>query len=119
MTGQQALMIEGHNEIAAFRQLGNPVKTNGINPLKNVSPLPMPRGMAMFFHKSLDVLEACDYPFLLRRARSDPLGLDLNAKFRQECIIVVSKISHLQLQLSCGQGMRRLLPYAFPRRPSR
>jgi hypothetical protein len=49
----------------------------------------------MFFHKSLDVLEACDDPFLLRRARSDPLGLDLNAKLRQECIIVVSKISHL------------------------
>ena len=112
-------MIEGSDQIAAFGQLGNPVKTNGINPFKNVPPLPMLRGMAMLFDKSLDVLEARDDPFLLRRARSDPLGLDFNAKFRQECIIVVSKISHLQLQLSCEQGMRRLLPYAFPKHPSR
>ena len=85
----------------------------------NVSLFTVLRGMAMPFYKALDILETCDNPLLLRRARSDPLGLNLNAKFGQECIIIVCEISHLQLQLSCGQGMQRLQPYAFPRRPSR
>ena len=76
-------MIYGRDQIVAFGQLRNPIKPNRINPLKYVSPLTMPRGMAMLFHKALDVLEACDDPFLLRRARTDPLGLDLNAKFGQ------------------------------------
>ena len=119
MTAQQPLMIEGSDQFAAFGQLSDPVKTNGINPFENVSPLPMPRGMAMLFNEALDVLETRDDPFLLRRARPDPLGFDFNAKFSQKRIIIVSEISHLQLEPSCGQGMRRLLPYAFPTRPSR
>ncbi|MDZ4094536.1 MAG: hypothetical protein U1D35_06460, partial [Paracoccaceae bacterium] len=65
---QQTLMIEGSDEIAAFGQLSDPVKANSINPFENVSPLAMPWGMAMLVHKSLDVLETCDDPFLLWRA---------------------------------------------------
>jgi hypothetical protein len=51
--------------------------------------------MAMFVDKALNVFEACNDPLLLRRARSDPLGLDLNAKFGEEGVIIISKISHL------------------------
>ena len=61
-------MIEGPDEITAFRQLGDPVKTNGINPFENVSLFTVLRGMAMLFDKALDVLKPCNDPFLLRRA---------------------------------------------------
>ena len=61
-------MIEGPDEITAFRQLGDPVETNCVNPFENISIFPMLRGMAMLLDKALDILETCNDPFLLRRA---------------------------------------------------
>jgi hypothetical protein len=75
--------------------LADTVQADSVEPFENVVALAMPRSMAMFVDKALNVFEACNDPLLLRRARSDPLGLDLNAKFGEEGVIIISKISHL------------------------
>jgi hypothetical protein len=61
-------MIERFEERAAIHQRAQPVETHGIEPLENVSVLPMLWGAAVFLHKSLNFLEAGDDAFLKGRA---------------------------------------------------
>ena len=110
-------MVEWFQQGANVRLGAQPVEPHGIQPLEDVESFAVAGVVAVLFDKSLDFLKSSDDAFLARGAHGILLRLDLNAKLRQQGIIVIGEaVSHGRPPPSCGPGRRHLRPCAFPMR---
>ncbi len=112
---QQPLMIHWHNKVAAFLQLGNPVKADCIQALEDIAILAMLRSATLLRNKTLNFFEACDDAFFAWCAAELLLDLDLDAKLGKQGIIFVGEpLSHWQPPASCARDRPRLRPSSSP-----
>ena len=94
---QQALVVVGPQQHAAFLDRAEPVEAHRVEPLEDVAVLAVAGGVTVLLHEPLDFLEACDDPFLSRRPSDRLLGLsevrELGGEFVQ-----VDSFSHTDLR---------------------
>src|SRR4051812_40683401 len=110
-------MIEGSEQSASVVELPKAIEADCIEPLEDVALLPVPRGAAVLFDETLNLLEAGDNPLFARGAAALPLRIGLDAELVKKGVILVHELSHARPRPSFGRGRPRPRPCAFPRRP--